>query len=191
VTSNYAAGIDPGFGCTGVIVRRGRRVIGRGTYSAPKTTDPPLYRAMAVADHVIDRLGRIIAKRGIHDLDVVIELPFYNSNPSIYEKQVRLIEAIEEGLALHVTELVKGELWLTEVTPRTSKCLATGDGGADKRAIIAASPFRRCASRTYAATEALADAWAHSLAAWPGSDGPFSRRVCLSDGCMSEVVECR
>lgn len=162
----WVLGIDPGFGMTGLVLRRedARDVVAWATYTLPRENAPELQmlRSVSLAQAIVDCVAEWIAEYDVRVLEVCIEQPIYNHNAKILMLQCRLFEDIERGLA-EAIEPVLDQLWFTEVNPMRSKLLLAHDGSANKRAMIAASPFVE-AAHPQDVKEALADAFAHSLA---------------------------
>lgn len=162
--TKWTIGADPGFKETGLVLRRSHEVVAWSTFKC-KPNGSPYMRTTALAFAVIDRMMDWVRDYEIEALDVSVETPIYNSNARSFELQWRLVQEIESNLAL----LTSRQLWLTEVGPTTSKRLATGNGKADKESIFAASPFGlEVLGQDLHTQHTLADAWAHSLAAWEG-----------------------
>ena len=185
----WTIGVDPGFGETGLVLRRGTEVTAWATLSCPPNGSAYL-RTSALAFRVCDIMMEWVAKYKIQRLDVAIETPIYNANPHSFELQWRLLHDIESNTTLLAVE----DLWLTEVGPSTSKKLATGSGSASKIKIIYASPFADVLIKETTGIqphtlETLADAWAHSLAAWQGC--PDCTRISLNtiDSDLPDVKE--
>lgn len=172
--ARWAIGIDPGFGETGLVLRRGNKVRAWATLSCPPN-GTPYFRTLALAWAVQEILIEWIGKHKVKRLDIGIETPIYK-NAHSFELQWRLVQEIESNVVL----LNVPELWLTEVGPTASKKLATGNGSASKNAMIAACPFfPNDLGYERETAEAIADAWAHSLAAWGGC--PDCKRMPLTN----------
>ncbi len=89
------------------------------------------------------------------DLLISIEYPIMNArNVTNYRKQINTLHAIEHELVYQGI----GQ-YLIEVNPTESKLAGTGDGGATKAEIIAASPFTGSGHTI----ETMADAWMHGV----------------------------
>lgn len=162
VRSHWTLGIDPGYGMMGVVLldRAGDT---RTTWTLGSPPGAPEYRravsaAVAVAC-TVDQWAEMLDA----PLWVGIEVPFYNNNAPTYAKQVRLVQELEHQLAgLQACDRIY------EVAPATSKRALTGDGRADKAAMVAASPFAGRVDMSRESREALADAYGHALAVRTG-----------------------
>ncbi|KPK44908.1 MAG: hypothetical protein AMJ65_01685 [Phycisphaerae bacterium SG8_4] len=123
----------------------------------------PCVRSLSLAAAICECLVGWIDLYKIQVMEVCLELPIYKGGVDTLTLQMRLLQDIEHGL-MSVVEPALNTLYLTEVNNQTSKKLATGHGGATKAEMVEVSPFR---NSTYSrpTKEALADAWAHSLAA--------------------------
>jgi len=162
----WAIGIDPGFGETGMVLRRhGDDAVVEYALLARGPGEHAFPRTVALVDQVGSQLEEWISAYHIRDLDVALETPIYNANPHSFELQWRLVHAIEEWLYFCVTGMVRA-LWLTEVSPTTSKKLGGGRGGASKPEIAARMPVLACPPAASDSLYTVADAWAHSLSAW-------------------------
>ncbi len=173
----WSIGIDPGYGELGMLVAPdGDDIVPTewATYTCPKRGVPDLSRSVSVAGCVINRIVGWVDKYEIKELDIAVETPVFKRNPKTYTIQTDLIQEIKSGL-FHVVAGLTDECWLTLVNPQTSKMLA-GCGPREKP--VAQSPWGGGRFRvkgpegatlpgmTMATREALADAWAHSLATW-------------------------
>lgn len=167
----YVIGIDPGVGMTGYrlgIKSKPETVLDFLAISCPPCKTHNLVRVKEFATTIMaaiwesDNIRSIAAAK--EELQWVIETPIYNSNPYNFELQWRLVHELETQIATLCKRL--SVPWtLREVNNKTSKKLATGDGAAGKPAIVEASPFHKMIA-TVEVKEALADAWAHSLAGY-------------------------
>lgn len=140
-------------------------VVAWATYACPKKSTPDVSRNVSLAGCVVNLIMDWIHQYEIKALDIGIELPVYSrkAGPQTLIKQARLLQEIESGI-FHVLTGELDECWVTEVNPRTSKSLA-GCGPREKP--VEQSPFRLEPQDIRDSTrEALADAWAHSLATW-------------------------
>jgi Holliday junction resolvasome RuvABC endonuclease subunit len=162
----WKVGIDPGFTETGVVLSYEEKdhywkVVSIATMACPPGKDP-IVRATSLSAEVIMWLHDQIEDRGIKVLQVAIETPIYNKNPVTFEKQWRLVQDIQSGLLFVIASMLKS-CAVVEVPPTTVKRLATGKGKATKAEMVAASPFEGL-DVGQSTKEALADAWAISLA---------------------------
>jgi Holliday junction resolvasome RuvABC endonuclease subunit len=161
----FAIGIDPGVTETGVVLSqedtRGDLIpVAWATMSCPPG-DSQVARVTALAGNVVNLIMCWIEEYEIEAVDIAVELPIFNGNPQALILQIRLLQEIESGI-FHIVAGELMECWVTEVNPATSKSLA-GCGKREKP--VAVSPFADYEARI-ATKEALADAWAHSLATW-------------------------
>lgn len=165
--TRWVVGIDPGFGMTGVVLRHedSREVVAWACYCLPRENAPgaQVLRSASLAQAVADCISGWIIEHEISVLEVCVELPIYSHNAAILILQIRLFEDIEQAMAQMIVAQVE-QLWLTEMYPATSKSLLTGNGAANKRQMILASPFAGLAE-VQEIKEAIADAYAHSLSA--------------------------
>lgn len=170
--SRFAIGIDPGVTELGIVLsqeneRRDLVPVAWATMSCPPG-DPGLTRVVSLAGCVVNLILDWIHEYGIEAVDIAIELPVYKRNAQGLILQVRLLEEIESGI-FHIVTGELQECYVTEVNPITSKSLA---GCAKSEKPVAVSPFadydpgHRTAKANRDTREALADAWAHSLAGW-------------------------
>jgi Holliday junction resolvasome RuvABC endonuclease subunit len=132
-------------------------------HALPEAHETEWVRASSLSNGIIGTLSEWVDAYKIDTLHVGIEVPFYNRNPRTFRLQVRLLQGLEEGLTVVVGSEVP-DLYLTEVHPSTAKRRLTGDKGADKKAMIAASPWAR-ADMKYDYLHTLADAYAIALCA--------------------------
>lgn len=179
----WSIGIDPGFGETGLVLRHGTRVREFGVLSC-RAGPPPVSRTFALTQRVMDLVQQWVMRYKIRELDVAIERPIWNKNASAFELQWRLVQHLESSL-YQIADTM--QLWITEVSPGTSKKLATGNGGADKNEVAAASPFGPEDFPQGNTWTTLGDAWAHSLAAWTEGDGRL--RLSYTDMKFANVRE--
>lgn len=165
--TRWVIGIDPGFGMTGLVLRRedSPEVVAWACYALPReeAPDAQVLRSASLAQAVVDCASAWVLEHDIEELEVCIEQPIYNHNAKILMLQIRLFEDIEQALVQMIESEVTS-LWITEMNPSTSKRLLAKDGKAGKREMIAASPFKDL-PQVQAVKEALADAYAHSLSA--------------------------
>ena len=107
-----------------------------------------------------------VVEHEINDLEVCIEYPIYNGNARVLMVQMSLFDLICQYSYEYLRPNVP-KLWLTTVNNKTSKRLLTHDGKADKKAMVAASPWTRYKSfdLTFVQAHTLADSYAHSLIA--------------------------
>lgn len=168
----HSIGIDPGLGETGLVLctedSRKEQVLHHWrTFSCPPADSEDLTRVVSLASSVVDTIIEWIDEFHITELDCCIELPVYKHNALTFTKQIRLLEEIESGLFFTATGLVE-RMIMTEVYPTTSKSLLTGNSRAKKPQMVA--DFEKLTGWTVdgpvATKEAVADAYAHSLACW-------------------------
>lgn len=188
----WAIGIDPGVTELGIVLSREDKQgdldpVAWATMSCPPG-DPGLARVVSLAGNVVNLILCWVVEYEIEEVDIAIELPIFNRNAQGLILQVRLLEEIESGL-FHLVAGELNECWLTEVNPVTSKSLA---GCGKKEKPVAVSPFehydpgRKTPKQNRDTVEALADAWAHSLATW--GIAKRSTRLALHDTTASEVI---
>lgn len=171
-SDRWAIGIDPGFTETGVVLRRmGPTLLDVVAHKVYRSSTGPCTfdRCERLALKVNKVIDTMIIKYGIRDLEIAIERPIYNQNPDTFEKQWRLFQHIMAYRKIGNVLLDIDRCAVVEVPPTTSKRLATGNGAADKDQIALASPFEH-KSRARHTWWTLADAWAHSLAAYGGCE---------------------
>jgi len=181
----FAIGIDPGVTETGVVLSqedaRGDLIpVAWATMSCPPG-DPGVARVTALSGNVVNLIMCWIEEYQIETVDIAIELPILKRNPAGLILQVRLLEEIESGI-FHIVAGELKECWVTEVNPITSKSLA-GCGRSEKP--VAVSPFADYDARI-ATKEALADAWAHSLATWGIAKN--ATRLAMHDMTSARVI---
>ena len=152
----WTIGIDPGLRETGLCLLddQGKAVEAKTIKAAMASEAPDLERIFRLAKGVTLQIlcwWEHIPPDA--DLLISIEYPIMNAgNVTNYRKQINTLYAIEH-------ELVSQGIgqYLIEVNPTESKLHGTGDGGATKAEIIAASPF----SGSGHTIETMADAWMH------------------------------
>lgn len=173
MSKKFSLGIDPGFTETGLVLRLDgqRKQILEGVVLSCRPNGSAFMRTLALCDQITDYIGAWIDLYEILYIDITIERPIYNQNPDSFEKQWRLVQAIESQLVLmpimaELDDQLLREYWLTEVMPSTSKKLATGDGKANKYRVARVSPFLEQDFEKRDTWQTLGDAWSHSLAAW-------------------------
>jgi hypothetical protein len=139
------------------------------TFAASKE-GPDLERIENLADTIIGAIRVWMQDHHIREMLVAIEHPILRAGKragsyglETYRKQITLLHAIEAGL-WDLARDPGGTISVREISPSASKRLATGDGAADKDAMVAASPFSRRDDMRKPTREALADAWAHGVA---------------------------
>lgn len=170
--NRWAIGIDPGLTETGLVLsqensRGDLQPVAWATFKSPPG-DEDLPRVVALAGTIVNQLLDWVAWKEIKEVDIGIEYPILKRNPAGFFKQVRLYQEIESGL-FHMLAGQVDECWITEVNPVTSKALA-GVGRGEKPTEV--SPFahfdpgHKTDKANQDTREALADAWAHSLATW-------------------------
>jgi len=191
----HSIGIDPGLGETGLVLctedSRKEQVLHHWrTYSCPPADNADLTRVVSLASSVVDTIIGWIDEEHITELDVCIELPVYKHNALTYTKQIRLLEEIESGLFFTATGLID-KMVLTEVYPTTSKTLLTSNSRAKKPEMVRC--FEKLTGWTLdapkATKEAVADAYAHSLACW--LHNVSGNRMNLTDMHAAAVKERR
>jgi len=163
--NRWALGIDPGLTETGLVLsqendRRDLVPVAWATFKSPPG-DEDLPRVVALAGTIINQIIDWRDEHDIDEIDIAIEYPILKNNVVGFFKQVRLYQEIESGILFMLAGLLE-ECWVTEVNPVTSKALA-GVGRSEKPTAV--SPFADY-GRNVNTREALADAWAHSLATW-------------------------
>ena len=161
----FAIGVDPGVTETGVVLSqedaRGDLIpVAHATMSCPPG-ESQVARVTALAGNVVNLILCWVEEYKIEAVDIAIELPIFNGNAQSLILQIRLLQEIESGI-FHIVAGELMECWVTEVNPITSKSLA---GCARGEKPVSVSPFADYKARK-ATKEALADAWAHSLATW-------------------------
>jgi Holliday junction resolvasome RuvABC endonuclease subunit len=190
----HSIGIDPGLGETGLVLctedARKEQVLHHWrTFSCPPGDNEDLTRVVSLASSVVDTVIEWIDEFNIRELDTCIELPVYKRNALTYTKQIRLLEEIESGLFFTATGLVD-RMILTEVYPTTSKVLLTSNSRAKKPQMVEA--FEKMTGweldAPKATKEAVADAYAHSLACW--IKGVSGNRLNMSE-LQAAMVEVR
>ena len=130
-----------------------------------------MQRACVLAEEVFSWMMERCEFHEIAHLDVAIERPIVGgrsgpANVEAFAKQMRLYQSLSQ----FVQFLPPDDLWLTEVYPTASKKLATGSGTATKQEVINALLRHRQIPGGLSTREAIADAWAHGLAAWGACD---------------------
>ena len=156
----WCIGIDPGYGMTGMVLVDSFGDVVSEWAGARAPGEHEASRAALHAGVIGVQMANMVCMMPLCTLRVGIETPVYSGNALTFSKQWRLIQAIEQMLL----GFPKVHIELAEIVNSTSKKVLTGNGGADKDAMVAASPY---AGRTDLATsvrEALADAYAHALA---------------------------
>ena len=151
------------------------------TFRAAKE-GPDLQRIVNLADVIVATLKSWVFDHKIKGVLVAIEYPILRGgtpsyNVETYRKQVNLLHEIEAamwrwsndryGMATSIDDPTRGhaEIKIAEINPTASKRAATGSGSASKDEMIFASPFERRDDVRRPTREALADAWAHAVAA--------------------------
>lgn len=177
-SGRWAIGIDPGVTELGIVLSREDRrhdlqPVAWSTMACPPG-DPGLTRVVSLAGCVVNLILDWVAEHEIEEVDIAIELPIYKRNAQGLILQVRLLEEIESGI-FHLVAGATKQCYLTEVNPITSKALA---GCAKTEKPVAQSPFKDYDAKRET-VEALADAWAHSLATWGASK--TSTRLALHE----------
>lgn len=166
----WTIGIDPGLTETGIVLLapEGHYMSGI-TFTAPPGP-PDLQRIVNLADTIVATVKSFVFDHHIRELLVAIETPILRGgNPTFnvdtYRKQINLLHEIETGLWRWHNEAAEAKVRIAEVNPTASKRVVTGSGAATKDEMVAASPFDRRDDVRRPTREALADAWAHCLAA--------------------------
>lgn len=164
----WVVGIDIGYGHTGAVLRRvdEPEPVAYGCWSNDCTQEWPTLRAMTIAFPLVEMVIGWILEYDIEDLEICIEYPIYNGNPKILMIQMSLYDMIRAYVYDYLRPHTE-RLWVTEVNPMTSKVKLAHDGKADKKEMIAASPWADYKSHgfTYVQAHTLADSYAHSLSA--------------------------
>lgn len=168
--NQYVIGCDPGFGECGLVLRRKDEpgvVLRHLAFSTPPNGSTH-QRVSKVADRVREFLEVWYVEQmpGV-EFEFCLERPIWKRNADSFEKQWRTFQAIATAVQ-GFAECFICRATLVEVPPTTSKRLATGDGRAKKDKIVECSPFAGDESLSADTRRTLADAWAHSLAAYGG-----------------------
>lgn len=160
VSVKWVAAIDPGFGETGmVLINPLGHLVAYATWTL--SDGIPSVRATSLATAVVCEIIDWKEAYKFEWLLVGLEMPIMKmGNAFTFGLQMRLIQEIEAGLWNAGMKMT-----LCEVSPTASKRILTGDGRADKSAMILSSPFKSFHELSQSSREALADAWAHSKAA--------------------------
>jgi Holliday junction resolvasome RuvABC endonuclease subunit len=163
-------GVDPGLGETGLVLFECVGVVNSvlevATFSAYKNGDI-IERTENLTTSIEALVDSWVHKHHVNDLLVGIEIPIIRGragkvNLDVYRKQVQVLYMIETLLL----ELPISNVRIVEVNPTESKKVLTGNGAADKDEMVTASPFGLLSLHYPKSTaEALADAYAHGLAA--------------------------
>lgn len=164
----WVVGIDPGYGHTGAVLRRVEEPepVAWACWSNDSTQEWPTMRAMSIAFPLVETVIGWILEHDIEDLEICIEYPIYNGNPRVLMIQMSLYDMIQAYVYDYLRPHVE-RLWVSEINNKTSKSKLAHDGKADKKAMIAASPWADYKSHglTYVQAHTLADSYAHSLSA--------------------------
>jgi len=172
VKDRWVVGIDPGFGMTGLVLMHGETVAAFASYTSPPE-DNVIGRVTSMSNSIVTQILKWVWQFELTELSISIETPIYKNNAGTLMLQMRLFQDIESGLYhLIAPELTVCDVY--EVNPTTSKTLATGNGKASKGEIITASPLLSLWGENPApqeVMEAIADAWAHSLAVYEDTIG--------------------
>lgn len=171
----WTVGIDPGLTETGMILLDPSQQYQAGaTFTASRISGSDLERIVNLGASVTSMLAAWTVQHGIRRVLIGMEYPFMNSgfnNVQTYRKQISLLHEIESALwrQSRDSRKVYGDdatlVRIAEINPTVSKRLLTGDGKADKSDMIAAGPFEGRADIPRFTREALADAYAHAMAA--------------------------
>jgi len=164
----WVVGIDPGYGHTGAVLRRVEEPepVAWACWSNDCTQEWPTLRAMTIAFPLVSTVIGWILEYGIEDLEICIEYPVYTGNAKGLMVQMSLYDMIRAYVYDYLRPHTE-RLWVTEVNPTTSKSKLAHDGRADKKEMIAASPWAQYKEHglTYVQAHTLADSYAHSLSA--------------------------
>lgn len=161
----WIVGIDPGYTMTGVVVINPERKVESWAAFSLKPAGAEHARAMRMSSGIALWLFSKLSHLD-DEIWFSMEMPVYTHNPQTFIKQVRLVQAIESRLLFTVGLSESKFVYLAEVQPSASKRIATGKGNADKADMVLASPFANLdPGITWDIREALADAWAHGMAA--------------------------
>ena len=189
--TKWSIGCDPGFKETGLVLVKhvgSKRHVQAWATMACKPNGSHYKRTEALSFAVIQWVEKWYRKYKIKAMDFAIETPFFSGNPKTFALQWRLIQEIEGIVASMYSS--DQSLWITEVGNKTSKALATGDGGATKSDMVEAAPecmyYEEMDPHT---AETLADAWAHSLAAWRGCKDCTRLRIDVELAKVQQVCE--
>jgi len=179
---NLAIGIDPGYKQTGIVIREATardKIIGYAVLSCPRNGSP-VQRARNLANKIVRIIEELILEyRETEDWksgglsnkllwaenEFVIEMPVFANNPDTFTVQVRLVEEVEQ----EIESTFRGTL--REIMPTSSKYLAAKKGNASKVDVAEASPFNIADFPDEETWTTVADAWAHSLAAFSNTVG--------------------
>lgn len=161
----FGVGIDPGFGCTAVVLRKGdeKTPIACACATNKDTKTNIILRTHRMAMWLRDVLHEWIVRNEIEELAVQIESPIMNSTERgvvTLMTQMRLITAYEEML-FDLQRTVEIDIMLGEVHNQTAKQVFTGSGRADKTIMVVHSVWAKRPDVTQ--REHLADAQAISL----------------------------
>lgn len=182
----WTIGCDPGLTETGMVLLspEGHYLSGVTFRAAKEGQD--LERIVNLADSIVGVVKSWVHEHSIKEVLIGVEYPILRGgtpsyNVEAYRKQVNLLHEIETALwrwnstwppfsQPHTTPAV--QVRVTEINPTASKRAATGSGSATKDDMILASPFERRDEIKRPTREALADAWAHAVAArlYAGAD---------------------
>jgi hypothetical protein len=131
-----------------------------------ETRDWPTLRAMSIAFPFAETAIGWILEYDIDNLEVCIELPFYNQNAKTLMLQMSLFDMLCSYTFDYLRPHTE-RLWLTTMHNATSKRALAHDGKATKQQMVAASPWSdfKAKGLTFLQAHTLADAYAHSLSA--------------------------
>lgn len=178
MNDRWTVGVDPGLTETGMVLLDPAGVYkGGATFRASRVSGSDLERIVNLGSSVIGMLAAWSVQHAIKRVLIGVEYPVVASgNIASYRKQVSLLHEIERALwqqsltSFKVygddTTLVR----IAEINPTISKKGLTGDPLADKGSMIAHGPFRDRDDIPRPTREALADSYAHALAALDVAD---------------------
>ena len=184
-------GLDPGVTRTGVVVagRRGLEapaVLEAATFASTGRVfggRAAFERTVDLAEEICKWLGGAMERHSLLPGKVAIERPIYNRNAASFELQWRLFQQIVATLiAYGIAHQI------SEVHNSSSKLALTGSGSADKKAMVAASPFEAFQFPDLEDREAVADAYGHLLAYDRGNpiyDVQWTKSACV-DGPVAQ-----
>ena len=162
----WSLGIDPGYGETGAVLSlvNDGIPVEAACWCNDNTHELPMLRAMSICIPMMEQVLAWITEHDIEVLRVGLEEPIYNGNPKVLMIQMSLFVMLQAYVYDYLTPHLD-ELYLTIVSNQTSKKRLTGNGHADKNAMINSSPWVGYTSHglTYAQAHTLADAYAQGL----------------------------
>lgn len=179
MNDRYVVGIDPGLTETGMVLLDPAGVYKAGaTFRASRVSGSDLERVVNLGSSVVGMLAAWSVQYGIQRVLIGIEYPVvaHAGNITSYRKQVSLLHEIERSLWQQSLSSIKvyGDdstlVRIAEINPTISKKGLTGDPMADKASMIEHGPFKGRDDISRPTREALADAYAHALAAMDVAD---------------------